>query len=32
VVYGMPGAAKRAGVVTRELSLPLIADYLAGLS
>jgi two-component system chemotaxis response regulator CheB len=32
VVYGMPGAAKRAGVVTRELSLPQIADYVAGLS
>ena len=31
VVYGMPGAAVRAGVVSRELSLTQIADYLAQL-
>ena len=32
VVYGMPGAAVRAGVVSRELPLHQIADYLANLS
>jgi two-component system chemotaxis response regulator CheB len=32
VVYGMPGAAVRAGVVTRSLPLPDIGDWLAGLS
>jgi two-component system, chemotaxis family, protein-glutamate methylesterase/glutaminase len=31
VVYGMPGAAVRAGVVSEELPLPAIGDYLAGL-
>ncbi|HET9954483.1 MAG TPA: chemotaxis-specific protein-glutamate methyltransferase CheB [Polyangiaceae bacterium] len=31
VVYGMPGAAVRAGVVNLSLSLPEIADYLARL-
>lgn len=31
VVYGMPGAAVRAGVVTRALPLPAIADHLATL-
>ncbi len=31
VVYGMPGAAVRAGVVTRELPLGGIAEYLANL-
>lgn len=31
IVYGMPGAAVRAGVVTRSLSLPEIAEYLAQL-
>lgn len=32
VVYGMPGSAVRAGVVTRSLPLPDIGEYLAGLS
>jgi two-component system chemotaxis response regulator CheB len=32
VVYGMPGSAVRAGVVTRSLPLPDIGDWLAGLS
>jgi two-component system chemotaxis response regulator CheB len=31
VVYGMPGAAVRAGLVTETLPLPEIADYLAKL-
>jgi two-component system chemotaxis response regulator CheB len=31
VVYGMPGAAVRAGVVTEEMPLPAIGDYLAAL-
>ncbi|HKQ69983.1 MAG TPA: chemotaxis-specific protein-glutamate methyltransferase CheB [Polyangiaceae bacterium] len=31
VVYGMPGAAVRAGVTSDSLALPLIADYLANL-
>lgn len=31
-VYGMPGAAKRAGVVTKELPLDQIGDWLATLS
>ncbi len=31
VVYGMPGAAVRAGVPSRVLPLPLIADFLANL-
>jgi two-component system chemotaxis response regulator CheB len=31
VVYGMPGAAVRAGVVNEVLSLPAIGDYLAKL-
>lgn len=31
VVYGMPGAAVRAGVVTRSMPLPEIGNYLAGL-
>jgi two-component system chemotaxis response regulator CheB len=31
VVYGMPGSAVRAGVVTRSLSLSGIGDWLAGL-
>ena len=31
VVYGMPGAAVRAGVPNRVLPLPLIADFLANL-
>jgi len=31
VVYGMPGAAVRAGVVTEILTLGAIGDYLAGL-
>jgi two-component system chemotaxis response regulator CheB len=31
VVYGMPGAAVRAGVVTMSLPLPGIADHLASL-
>jgi two-component system chemotaxis response regulator CheB len=32
VVYGMPGAAVRAGVVNEELPLSAIGDYLAALS
>ena len=32
VVYGMPGAAMRAGVVTECLALPAIGDYLAALT
>jgi two-component system chemotaxis response regulator CheB len=32
VVYGMPGAVSRAGLATRELPLPEIADQLAALS
>jgi two-component system chemotaxis response regulator CheB len=32
VVYGMPGAAVRAGVASDSMPLPQIADYLAGLS
>ena len=32
VVYGMPGAAARAGIVSELLTLPGIADYLAGLT
>jgi two-component system chemotaxis response regulator CheB len=32
VVYGMPGAAVRAGIVSEEMPLPAIGDYLAGLS
>ena len=32
VVYGMPGAAVRAGIVSDEMPLPAIGDYLAGLS
>jgi two-component system, chemotaxis family, protein-glutamate methylesterase/glutaminase len=32
VVYGMPGAAVRAGVVNEELPLAAIGDYLAALS
>jgi two-component system chemotaxis response regulator CheB len=31
VVYGMPGAAVRAGVASQVLTLPLIGDYLATL-
>ncbi len=31
VVYGMPGAAVRAGVPNRVLPLPLVADFLANL-
>ncbi len=31
VVYGMPGAAVRAGAVTRSLPLPQIGEWLAGL-
>jgi two-component system, chemotaxis family, protein-glutamate methylesterase/glutaminase len=31
VVYGMPGAAARAGVVTKSLPLPEIVDFLATL-
>ena len=31
VVYGMPGAAVRAGVVSQSLALPEIAEYLAAL-
>jgi two-component system chemotaxis response regulator CheB len=31
VVYGMPGAAVRAGVASQVLTLPLIGDYLAKL-
>ena len=32
IVYGMPGAAVRAGVVSEALPLPAIGDYLAGLT
>ena len=32
VVYGMPGAAVRAGIVHKTLGLPQIAEYLAGLT
>jgi two-component system, chemotaxis family, protein-glutamate methylesterase/glutaminase len=32
VVYGMPGAAVRARVVSRSLALPEIGDYLADLA
>ncbi len=32
VVYGMPAAAVRAGVVTKVLPLPAIAEFIAGLS
>ena len=32
VVFGMPGAAVRAGVVTKVLALPAIAEFLAQLS
>ena len=32
VVYGMPGAAMRAGIVSEEMPLPAIGDYLAALS
>lgn len=32
VVYGMPGAAVRAGIPQKELALPQIAEYLASLS
>jgi len=32
VVYGMPGAAVRAGVASEELPLAAIGDYLAGLT
>src|SRR5262249_23654594 len=32
VVYGMPGAAVRAGVASESMSLPQIGDYLAGLT
>ncbi|HMR79219.1 MAG TPA: chemotaxis protein CheB, partial [Polyangiaceae bacterium] len=32
VIYGMPGSAVRAGVVTRSLPIGKIADYIAGLS
>jgi two-component system chemotaxis response regulator CheB len=32
VVYGMPGAVKRAGISARELPLPQIGDALAALS
>jgi two-component system chemotaxis response regulator CheB len=31
VVYGMPGAAVRAGVANEVLPLPAIADYVAKL-
>ena len=31
VVYGMPGAAVRAGIVTEGLALPAIGDFLAQL-
>lgn len=31
VVFGMPGAAVRAGVVNKVLPLPAIAEYIAGL-
>ena len=32
VVYGMPGAVVRAGIATKEMPLPQIAEYLASLS
>ncbi len=32
VVYGMPGAAVRAGVVSEELPLPSIAEWLGALT
>jgi two-component system chemotaxis response regulator CheB len=32
VVYGMPGAAVRAGVASEVMALPAIGDYLAGLA
>ena len=32
VVYGMPGAVVRAGVATKEMPLPQIAEFLAGLT
>ncbi len=32
VIYGMPGSAVRAGVVTRSLPITKIADYVAGLT
>jgi two-component system, chemotaxis family, protein-glutamate methylesterase/glutaminase len=32
VVYGMPGAAVRAGVASESMPLPQIGDYLAGLT
>jgi two-component system, chemotaxis family, protein-glutamate methylesterase/glutaminase len=32
VVYGMPGAVVRAGLASKELPLPQIAEYLAALS
>jgi two-component system chemotaxis response regulator CheB len=32
VVYGMPGAAVRAGVASESMPLPQIGDYLAGLA
>ncbi|MEZ4224429.1 MAG: chemotaxis-specific protein-glutamate methyltransferase CheB [Polyangiaceae bacterium] len=32
VIYGMPGSAVRAGVVTRSLPIGKIADYVAGLT
>src|SRR5205085_2013050 len=32
VVYGMPGAARRAGVITKELALQQIGDWLATLT
>ena len=31
VVYGMPGAVVRAGLASKEMPLPQIADYLLGL-
>jgi two-component system chemotaxis response regulator CheB len=31
IVYGMPGAAVRAGVVTRTMPLSRITDYVRGL-
>ncbi len=32
VVYGMPGAAFRAGILSESLALPALADYIAALS
>jgi two-component system chemotaxis response regulator CheB len=32
VVYGMPGSVVRAGLATKVLPLPQIAEYLAGLT